>query len=155
MPYRRIVYIKEGFHTKKDSVQKKIPHRKDLHIKKISKRQDTPHRGQARDIYRRHSQQSLTILTMLWHNIARQSLAMFAIFRINYIRILIYQHIFSLIVFNFHTNLNIYFIQLINRLLLVSLYIAPLYTAQTLGYLCLYESFSRILPTNTYLVRNS
>jgi hypothetical protein len=79
---------------------------------------------------------------------------MFAMFRINYIKTLVYHHVVSLIVFNFHTNLNIYFIQLINKLLLVSLHIAPLYTAQTLGYLRLYESFGRILPTNTHSVKN-
>jgi hypothetical protein len=146
MPYGRIVHTKEEFRTKRGSVQKKIPHGKDLHMKRVSKRQDTPHGGQARDICRRTSQQSLAMLTMLRHDIARQSLAMFAMFRINYIRTLIYQHVFSLIVFNFHTNLNIYFIQLINKLLLVLLHIAPLYTAQALGYLRLYESFIIIAP---------
>jgi hypothetical protein len=56
--------------------------------------------------------------------------------------------------FNFYTNLNIYFIQLINKLLLVLLYIVLLYIALILGYLRLYESFGRILPTSTHSVKN-
>jgi hypothetical protein len=80
---------------------------------------------------------------------------MFAIFGNNYIKILIYHHVFSLIMFNFHTNLNIYLIQLINKLLLVLLYIALLYIAKILGYLRLYKLFNRILLTNIHLVKNS
>jgi hypothetical protein len=71
----------------------------------------------------------------------------------NYIKTLIYQHIFSLIVFYLHIKLDLYFILLINKLLLychIACNIQPL----TLVYLRLFILFSRILPMNTHSVEN-
>jgi hypothetical protein len=70
-----------------------------------------------------------------------------------YIKTLIYYYIFNLIMFNFYINRIYTLFKFINKLsYTVILFIR--YSLKPLGYLCLFISFDRILPTNTHSVKN-